>query len=109
MESVVGLHLLVLGVSLAMSGAALVVLAVADRFDPVRKRCSPPPLDLLLLWTTMFRSERTLSNYLGYVQTGCLLMDAPTQVWLQRKSPCACAYLQVCQVFQEPALKKAKA
>ena len=69
------------------SGAFLLI----DRYDPVRKRYFPPPLELLLPWTTLFRSGGTLRNYLGYVQTGCLMVDVPTHV------------------FQEPALKKAKA
>ena len=55
-------------------------LAVPDRYDPVLKRYFPPPLHLLLSWTTMFRLGQTLRNYLGYVQTGCLMVDAPTQV-----------------------------
>ena len=54
--------------------------AFADKFDAGKKRYFPPTLDLLLSWTTMFRSGRTLRNYLGYVQTGCLLAGASTQV-----------------------------
>ena len=53
-----------------------------DQFDPDKKRYFPPPLDLLLSWTTLFRSGGTLRNYLGYLQTGCLMVDAPTQVRL---------------------------
>ena len=46
---------------------------------------------MLLAWSTLFRSEGTLSNYLGYVQTACMLTKAPTDV------------------FQHPALRRAKA
>ena len=53
-----------------------------DQFDPDKKKYFPPPLDLLLSWTTLFRSGGTLRNYLGYLQTGCLMVDAPTQVSL---------------------------
>jgi hypothetical protein len=58
----------------------LPVCGRTDRYDPALKRYFPPPLNLLLSWTTMFRSGGTLRNYLGYVQTGCLLVNAPTQV-----------------------------
>ena len=40
----------------------------------------PPQLDTLLAWSTTFRSAGTLSNYLGYVKTGCLLVGASTEV-----------------------------
>ena len=53
---------------------------VADKYDPIRKRYFPPPLDLLLPWTTLFRSGQTLRNYLGYVQTACIMFEKPTQV-----------------------------
>ena len=59
----------------------------------------PPELDVLLAWSTVFRlgwlvvrldwavsqrdliarSARTLSNYFGYVKTGCLLFRESTQ------------------------------
>ena len=50
------------------------------RFDPSRKRYFPPPVELLLAWSTLFRSAQTFSNYLGYVKTGCLIMNAATEV-----------------------------
>ena len=40
----------------------------------------PPQLDTLLAWSTTFRSAGTLSNYLGYVKTGCLIVGASTEV-----------------------------
>ena len=63
-----------------VSPCLLVACLCADKYDPVLKRYFPPPIDLLLSWTTMFRSAQTLGNYLGYVQTGCLIASAPTQV-----------------------------
>jgi len=42
----------------------------------------PPVLETLLAWSTLFRSPGTLSNYLGYVKTSCLLVCAPTEVKL---------------------------
>jgi len=72
-------------------GIASGAFLLSDRYDPVWKRHFHPPLELLLPWTTLFRSGGTLRNYFGYVQTGCLMVDVPTHV------------------FQEPALKKAKA
>ena len=35
----------------------------------------PPTLNGLLAWSTTFRSPLTFSNYLGYVKTGCLLLN----------------------------------
>ena len=40
----------------------------------------PPTLDMLLAWSTMFRSAGTFHNYLGYVKTGCMLEGASTEV-----------------------------
>ena len=40
----------------------------------------PPALDTLLAWSATFRSEGTLSNYFGFVKTGCLLVGASTEV-----------------------------
>ena len=70
------------GVRLAVTchGQARCRACVADRFDPVGKQYFPPPLNLLLSWTTLFRSGATLRNYLGYVKTGCILSGKPTQV-----------------------------
>ena len=56
------------------------LLLMADKLDPIKKRYFPPPLDLLLSWTTLFRSGLTLRNYLGYVQTACLLANKPVEV-----------------------------
>ena len=40
----------------------------------------PPSLPVLLAWSTLFRSHRTLTNYLGYVKTGCMLVGVCTEV-----------------------------
>ena len=34
----------------------------------------PPSLDGLLAWSMTFRCDRTFSNYLGHVKTGCMLL-----------------------------------
>ena len=60
----------------SLCGSACIV----DQVAPNTKCYFPPCLDFLLAWSTLFRSEGTLSNYLGYVRTGCLLAKAPTQV-----------------------------
>ena len=79
-----------------------------DKYDPKLKRYFPPPLHLLLSWTTIFRSAGTLSNYLGYVKTGCLVFNKPVQVSNGiRLRNTLCARL-VYEVFDEPALRKAK-
>ena len=52
--------------------------------DAIRPGCAvyfPPKLDELVAWTTMFRSIGTLSNYLGYVRTGCIIVEVPVVVW----------------------------
>ena len=43
-------------------------------------RLFPPSLDTLLAWCALFRHVGTLSNYLGYVKTGCLLVKADVAV-----------------------------
>ena len=50
----------------------------------------PPNLSWLLAWSKVFRCDRTFSNYLGYVETACLLVDADVSV------------------FAHPAIKRAK-
>jgi len=53
--------------------------ACAEHVEP-GQRLFPPKLKMLLAWTTLFRSAGTLSNYLGYVRTGCLLCEASVEV-----------------------------
>ena len=67
----------------------------ADKYDQAKKRYFPPPLDLLLSWTTIFRSGQTLRNYLGYVRTGCLMFNVPVK---------ACSRKQVVRVFVSSSL-----
>ena len=47
---------------------------------PYAKYVLPPVLDDLLAWSIMFRSDGTLSNYLGHVKTACLLYDVSVKV-----------------------------
>ena len=52
---------------------------LSDTYDPLLRRYFPPPIHLLVPWTTLFRSPGTQQNYLGYVKTGCILAGKPTQ------------------------------
>ena len=52
----------------------------SDTYDPLLRRYFPPPIRLLVPWTTLFRSPGTLQNYLGHVKTGCILAGKPIQV-----------------------------
>ena len=52
----------------------------SDSYDPIMKRYFPPPIQLLVPWTILFRSPHTLKNYLGYVRTGCILAGKPVEV-----------------------------
>ena len=47
--------------------------AFANQADPSRGSCLPPRLDIILAWSTTFRSKGTFSNYVAYVRTVCLL------------------------------------
>ena len=73
----------------SMRGASVHVRSCADKYDPLLKRYFPPPLHLLLSWTTIFRSGDTLRNYLGYVKTGCMVFNKPVAV------RCRCGACQV--------------
>ena len=55
--------------------------AFARVADPECVDVIPPKLDLLLSWSSLFRSERTLGNYLGYVKTACLLCGVSVEVF----------------------------
>ena len=46
----------------------------------VGSRMLPPALDMLLSWSTLFRSEGTFSNYMGHLRTACLLCRVSTKV-----------------------------
>ena len=100
----VGTHVLLA----AVCPVLVLSLGCADKYDPVKKRYFPPPLDLLLSWTTIFRSGQTLRNYLGYVQTGCLLFNVSVKVGAGTRVWSTDSVHQCGQVFEEPALKKAK-
>ena len=70
----------------------------------------PPTLNMLLTWSTMFRSSGTFGNYLGYVKTACMLEEAPTEVDFVLPHIVTFAFTRACgiQVFDDPALQKAK-
>ena len=55
--------------------------AFARVADPGCVNVIPPKLDLLLAWSTLFRSERTLGNYFGYVKTACLLYGVSVEIF----------------------------
>ena len=41
----------------------------------------PLTIDALLAWSRCFRNSGTWRNYLGYVKTACLVVDASVEVW----------------------------
>ena len=41
----------------------------------------PPVLTMILTWSTVFRSEGTFANYLGYVKTACMIKGASVSVF----------------------------
>ena len=53
-------------------------------------RLFPPRVEWLQSWAMLFRNAGTFSNYLGYVRTGCMIVNADTSV------------------FDHPAVKRAK-
>ena len=65
-------------------------IGYVDEMQPWGHSYFPPKLNTLLSWSTLFRSEGTWANYVGYVRTACILVGAPVDV------------------FQEPAVKRAK-
>ena len=65
-------------------------LAFADAMGHKGGMYLPPRLDMLLTWSTLFRSVGTFSNYMGHVKTSCLLIGVSTDV------------------FKEPAVKRSK-
>ena len=56
-------------------------LAFADALGHKEGMYMPPHLDMLLTWSTLFRSVGTFSNYLGHVKTACLLIGVSTGVF----------------------------
>ena len=69
----------------------------------------PPPLRILLAWSTLFRCRATFANYLGYLKTACLVMNVSTEVRHTRTSLCKqwTFYINL-KVFSDPALRRAK-
>ena len=71
----------------------------------------PPALEVLQAWSALFRCVGTFSNYLGYVRTGCLVVKCDTKV-LYILAPVGAGWSHVgcvAQVFDDPALRRAKA
>eukprot|EP00973_Karenia_brevis_P051808 7197956-Karenia_brevis.AAC.1 len=60
-----------------------------DDVYPGSKAYFPPSLTALLAWCSLFTCKGTLANYLSYVRTGCMIVEAPTEV------------------FEHPAIRKA--
>ena len=44
----------------------------------VSRLALPPSIDILLAWSTLFRSSRTFKNYLSHVRTACQLVGVDT-------------------------------
>jgi hypothetical protein len=65
----------------AWCGLCLCV-AVPDATRPNTTMYFPPSLSTLLAWSVLFRSKGTLTNYFGYVKTGCMLVGVSTKVRL---------------------------
>jgi len=57
---------------------------------PLQRVIFPPDIESLLQWSALFRCKGTFGNYLGYVRTACLLLNAPVDV------------------FDHPAVRRAK-
>ena len=53
---------------------------LADTVNPGASHYFPPRLDVLLSWSTLFRSVGTFNNYLAYVKTACLVAGVSTEV-----------------------------
>lgn len=58
----------------------LIGVACAEHVFPEVRQVFPPQRDLILSWSAMFRSGGTVRNYLGYVKTGCMVMNKSTIV-----------------------------
>ena len=46
----------------------------------------PPVVNDLLAWSALFRSHRTLANYMGCLRVGCLLEDVSMEAFAVRSS-----------------------
>ena len=55
-------------------------MCLLDACFPGTKQLFPPKLAVLLAWSTLFRCSGTWGNYLSYVKTGCLVVNAPVEV-----------------------------
>jgi len=66
----------------------------------------PPRTNVLLAWSTLFRSAGTWRNYSGYVKTCCIALGYSTKVRVVFIS-FTVSLIVVLQVFDEPALKRA--
>ena len=83
----IGIHVWGHGVGLLVAS-----LRVADACFPGTKAYFPPSLNTLLAWSVLFRSGGTWRNYLGYVKTGCIIVNVDTQV-LTMFSRFACGFM----------------
>ena len=84
-------------------------IAYAEHTFPEVRRFFPPQRDIILAWSAMFRSGGTFRNYLGYVKTGCMVMNESTVV--SGTLPFYICESRACvgpKVFDDPAVQKAK-
>ena len=56
-------------------------LAFAADILGLRGREFPPTVQGLLAWSSVFCSEHTFANYLGYARVGCALANQPTHAF----------------------------
>ena len=67
--------------AVGLFGHALIPMCLPGKVEQAGGSIFPPKLDTLLAWSTLFRSEGTWGNYLGYVKTACVLVKVETQVF----------------------------
>jgi hypothetical protein len=96
-------------VATAVFGDCNIMLLFQGACCPGCETFFPPRLKVLLAWTTMFRSGGTLRNYLGYVKTGCIIVGANTGARRELAYSDRDFVLHVGEIFDEPALMRAKA
>ena len=90
---------------------SLLLYLCTDKIHRDKVRYFPPELDVLLAWSTLFRSSGTWNNYLGHVRTACMACKVPTKVILVLLTQIEniCDQFAVCRkVFDSPALVRAR-
>ena len=84
------------------------LLCFTGNMNTGRGHLLPPKLEMLLAWSTLFRSEGTFANYVAHVRTACMLCEVSIKVSSSLEFVGGAAHYLYETGFREPSFSEGK-